>query len=160
MAETPYICTCKNCGVQFFASSNCYKLCKSCRRAKKNPNVYTRVFWKNRLLVLQRDNHTCQCCGCKSDGKRTNLIVCHHIDGDRQNNSPSNLITLCTQCHCSLHKKYSKYILRRSNIYKLFADEAKFGEFGKNLLYGASKIIVKKQFKGKPKLFFKTKNDK
>jgi hypothetical protein len=71
-----------------------------------------------------------------------------------QNNSPSNLITLCYQCHQSLHRKYTKYILRRSNIYKLFATDSRFGEFGKNLIYGASKQLVKKQFKGKPKLFF------
>lgn len=67
----------------------------------------------------------------------------------------SNLITLCEQCHQSLHGKYDKKTLRRSNIYKLFSTDIKFGEFGKNLIYGASKQIVKKQFRGKPKLFFK-----
>ena len=142
--------------MQFCSSSPKARICLTCKSSKKN-NTYPRVFWKNRKIVLNRDENTCQCCGCKPDGKNTNKLTCHHIDVDKQNNSPSNLIILCTQCHRSLHSKYSKYILRRSNIYKLFADEAKFGEFGKNLIYGASKKIVKKQFKGKPKLFFKTK---
>jgi hypothetical protein len=155
MPELPYVCECQNCHVQFFASSTYNKLCKTCRKAKKNPDIYTRVFWKNRLLALERDDNTCQCCGCKQDEKQTNKLCIHHIDGDRQNNSPSNLITLCTQCHLSLHNKYTKYILRRSNIYKLFSSDIHFGEFGKNLLYGASKKQVKKHFKGKPKLFFK-----
>jgi hypothetical protein len=155
MPELPYVCICKKCGMQFMASSHHHPFCKSCIKAKRNPDFYPRVFWKNRLIVLERDDHTCQCCGCKQDSKQTNKLCIHHIDGDRQNNSPSNLITLCTQCHLSLHHKFTKYELRRSNIYKLFSTDIRFGEFGKILIYGASKQLVKKQFKGKPKLFFK-----
>jgi len=157
MPENRYVRVCKKCGVQFLAPSNHYLFCSNCKRVKKNHEIYPRVFWKNRLIALERDNYTCQCCGCQEDGQKTNQIICHHIDTDRQNNSPSNLITLCKQCHTSLHRKYTRYILRRSNIYKLFSDDIRFGEFGKNLLYGAAKKMVKKHFKGKPKLFFKSK---
>jgi len=48
--------------------------------------------------VLERDNHTCQKCGSK-----TNLVV-HHIDGDDNNNIFNNLITLCNTCHLNLHR--------------------------------------------------------
>ena len=104
---------------------------------------------------MERDEYKCQCCGIEDGKLQTNKLIVHHIDVDRQNNSPSNLITLCTQCHLSLHGKYGEKILRRSNIYKLFSENFKFGEFGKNLLYGAAKKMVKQHFKGKPKLFFR-----
>lgn len=131
--------------------------CVECAKIDKGINFYPKVFYKNRKIILDRDEHKCQCCGCSQDSKATNKMGIHHIDCDRNNNSPSNLITLCTQCHRSLHQKYTKYILRRSNIYKLFSTDIRFGEFGKNLIYGASKKLVKKHFKGKPKLFFKSK---
>jgi len=63
---------------------------------------------------------------------------------------------LCMQCHSSLHGKYKKKVLRRENIYKLFAKDFKFGKFGKTLIYGPGRKIVKKQFMGKVK-FFKRK---
>lgn len=48
--------------------------------------------------VRKRDNYTCQECdktqkelGCKLD--------IHHIDYDKENNNPENLISLCRSCH-------------------------------------------------------------
>ena len=155
MPERPYKRICIKCGGQFYTGNLHVRQCNFCRWASKGKRIRSRTFWKNKKIVLERDEYRCQCCGCSEDKKRTNKLVAHHIDVDFQNNSPSNLIILCTQCHQSLHKKYTKYTLRRSNIYKLFADNAKFGEFGKNLIYGASKKLVKKQFGGKPKSFFK-----
>lgn len=131
--------------------------CRSCARIDRGEYTNPKVFYKNRKIVFDRDEHKCQCCGCTEDGQHTNKLIVHHIDTDRRNNSPSNLLTLCQQCHLSLHNKYSKLILRRSNIYQLFAKEKAFGEFGKNLIYESAKQLVKKQFKGKPKLFFKIK---
>jgi hypothetical protein len=157
MPEKPYIRTCRECSVQFYSSSSTVQYCSLCKSVKEKRGVYGRTFYKNKLVVLERDDNKCQCCGTSGDEKRTNKLIVHHLDCDTRNNSPSNLITLCNQCHSSLHKKYSRYVLRRSNIYKLFANEVRFGEFGKNLIYGASKQIVKKQFTGKPKLFFKSK---
>lgn len=157
MTEKPYICICKECGVQFYSTYSATQYCRTCTRVKSKMNVYSRTFYKNRLVVLERDDYKCQCCGVGEDGKFNNKLKVHHIDVDTRNNSPSNLITLCNQCHLSLHRKYSKYVLRRSNIYKLFSTDIRFGEFGKNLIYGAAKKIVKKQFKGKPKLFFNIK---
>jgi 5-methylcytosine-specific restriction endonuclease McrA len=140
------------------SNSSASKYCPECKRVSTGEQFYTKLFYKNREIVFERDENKCQCCGCEEDNKELNKLIIHHIDVNRLNNSLSNLITLCTQCHLSLHAKYSKLILRRSNIYKLFAEEKQFGEFGKNLIYGPAKKIVKKQFKGKPKLFFKIKN--
>jgi 5-methylcytosine-specific restriction endonuclease McrA len=59
-----------------------------------------------RIKVLERDNYTCQTCGCK-----THLDV-HHKDGKsykkmrkKANNAFDNLITLCRTCHNIQHAK-------------------------------------------------------
>lgn len=43
--------------------------------------------------IKLRDKNTCQKCGKMDD------LDVHHIDGDRLNNNPKNLITLCKKCH-------------------------------------------------------------
>ncbi len=45
-----------------------------------------------RKSIRGRDNYKCQICGCEG-------IDVHHIDYDKFNNLPSNLITLCHSCH-------------------------------------------------------------
>lgn len=61
-----------------------------------------------RYEVAKRDSFTCQTCGYK--GKwRDKKIHIHHIDGSGQNsnpnNDPSNLVTLCYDCHANTHKQ-------------------------------------------------------
>lgn len=62
------------------------------------------LFGGNRLLVLKRDNYTCQICGSKEK------LCVHHKDGNGRNvlakyknNNLDNLITLCHRCHSNLH---------------------------------------------------------
>ena len=43
--------------------------------------------------IKQRDNYTCQLCG------GTTRLAVHHIDYDKQNCDPKNLITLCNKCN-------------------------------------------------------------
>ena len=43
--------------------------------------------------IRKRDKYTCQICG-----KEPSIIV-HHIDYNKQNCNPDNLITLCKRCH-------------------------------------------------------------
>lgn len=73
------------------------------------------------LAKKQAVNWTCQQCGLKclspdsksglslSDRKRLELSV-HHSDYNPANNSPSNLIALCSACHLGKHQR------RRGNI--------------------------------------------
>lgn len=42
--------------------------------------------------------------------KTTKNLDVHHIDEDRSNNFPSNLITLCKTCHSRLHSKNLLYV--------------------------------------------------
>lgn len=54
-----------------------------------------------RELIRKRDNYQCKVCG----KKEINLIEyhrklpVHHIDYDKTNDNPNNLITLCHSCH-------------------------------------------------------------
>lgn len=55
-------------------------------------NIYLRE------LVKERDNFTCQNCGCKD--KKLNV---HHINHNKKDCSLNNLITWCTSCHTRHH---------------------------------------------------------
>ncbi len=46
--------------------------------------------------IRNRDNFICQTCGKKQNGRAHDV---HHIDYNKKNNDPSNLITLCHSCH-------------------------------------------------------------
>jgi len=50
--------------------------------------------------VLERDNYTCQNPNCK---KLHNKLHVHHIDFNKKNNNPENLITLCSSCHTQIN---------------------------------------------------------
>jgi len=49
-----------------------------------------------------RDNYRCQLCDITTEELCKNLAV-HHIDFDKNNNLPSNLISLCGSCHGKVH---------------------------------------------------------
>lgn len=59
--------------------------------------------WNNTLKesIRQRDNYICQLCGIHQDELSgwNKLLDVHHIDYNKKNNNPSNLITLCRSCH-------------------------------------------------------------
>jgi len=46
--------------------------------------------------IRERDNHTCQICGVKQKGRALHV---HHINGNRYDCRPENLITVCPKCH-------------------------------------------------------------
>lgn len=47
--------------------------------------------------ILERDNYTCQFPDCLQE-ESINLHI-HHIDYNKKNNLPENVITLCAKCH-------------------------------------------------------------
>lgn len=60
---------------------------------------FTRSF---KRLIRKRDNFTCQSCGITQDEYRRILhkaLDIHHIDHDRFNNDPTNLVTVCNRCN-------------------------------------------------------------
>ncbi len=64
------------------------------------------VDWTKTLKrsIRERDKYTCQICG-----KEPSVSV-HHIDYDKKNCNPTNLITLCRECHAktNFNKNYWK----------------------------------------------------
>ena len=48
--------------------------------------------------IRDRDNRTCQLCGINEKNTQRKLSV-HHIDYDKENCDPNNLISLCIICH-------------------------------------------------------------
>lgn len=80
----------------------CLEICSGCS-IKEYPGYY----FKQRPQIYRRDQNTCQLCGAGGS-------VCHHIDYDRRNNDPENLIILCNKCHgkTNHHRDYWQDALR------------------------------------------------
>lgn len=77
--------------------------------------------------IRERDNHICQECGKHQSeliGRVKRLCV-HHIDYDKKNCDPKNLISLCVKCHNKTNaKKYREsftlhYQLKIEIIYSI-----------------------------------------
>lgn len=66
---------------------------------------------KFKWVIRERDGFVCQECGEVEEGRAHHV---HHIDYDKQNLDPINLITLCPSCHgrtCN-PKRHSFYVER------------------------------------------------
>ena len=61
----------------------------------KYPEDWTSIL---RESIRERDSHICQECGVHQDETNRRLHV-HHIDYDKENCNPNNLISLCISCH-------------------------------------------------------------
>lgn len=63
--------------------------------------------WNKKLkqTIMERDDFICICCGQKGD-------IPHHIDYNKKNSNPDNLITLCNSCHSNTNfnrKQWESY---------------------------------------------------
>jgi len=72
--------------------------------------------------IRKRDNYICQECFKHQDklftkNKNGNSVKeklsIHHIDYDKKNNNPDNLISLCRNCHCKTNKRHRIYWINR-----------------------------------------------
>ena len=103
---------CQHCGQRFerpvaSINSNMYqgKYCsaKCMGLARRLPDSIRSEYNHEFTEVLKeqiraRDNYTCQLCGAKQSDLSRKLDV-HHIDYNKANCDPSNLVTLCRFCH-------------------------------------------------------------
>lgn len=121
---------CPICGVLFRRRSDqslkdfrkqrtCSKECGTERRAltlmttdrtSPYPPEWTHRF---RAAIRERDNHLCQWCGTTRG--RLQLPV-HHIDYNKANLDPSNLITLCHSCHSKTNYNRERWPARLSPL--------------------------------------------
>lgn len=67
---------------------------------------YTEDWPEISLAMRKRDGWECQRC----HGDSRNLHV-HHIDQDKQNNDPENLVTLCAPCHGQVHAELRRGVV-------------------------------------------------
>ncbi|MBU3896815.1 MAG: HNH endonuclease [Nanoarchaeota archaeon] len=66
--------------------------------------------------VRKRDNHKCQLCfihqnEMRNRTNRSYKLIVHHIDYDKTNNTPENLISLCRKCHIKTNYKRQKWTI-------------------------------------------------
>ena len=61
-----------------------------------------------RESIRERDNYVCQLCGIHQDELERNLHI-HHIDYDKDNLDPKNLISLCQSCHMKTNYDRDKW---------------------------------------------------
>ncbi len=68
------------------------------------PNNWTKLLKES---IRLRDKHKCQLCNKHQDNFKRRLDV-HHIDYNKQNCNPKNLISLCRSCHIktNVNRKY------------------------------------------------------
>lgn len=69
------------------------KTCADCRRKQKYGPLATRVNYK----YITYKKSSCERCGFIPE--HSCQLDVDHIDGNRNNNNPSNLKTLCANCH-------------------------------------------------------------
>jgi len=75
------------------------------RSFKPYTTDWTNIF---RLSIRKRDKYTCHLCGIKQQNNQ--IFDVHHIDYNKKNCNPYNLITLCRSCHSktNCHRKQYK----------------------------------------------------
>ena len=71
---------------------------------RKYPCKFNKILKES---IRERDNHQCQICGKLENGRKLDV---HHIDYDKNNLNPKNLITLCRSCHMQSNGNREIYI--------------------------------------------------
>lgn len=64
--------------------------------------------WQLKELIRLRDGYKCQKCGCPETENIEKLSI-HHIDYSKENNLPSNLISLCRSCNVQVNSDREKW---------------------------------------------------
>ncbi|WP_135852777.1 HNH endonuclease [Halorussus salinus] len=72
-----------------------------------------------RAFVLERDDHTCQSCGVTGAELTRSGLHIHHIEPvySGGQNAPSNLVTLCPQCHVEWDEIEHPPLVPETSIY-------------------------------------------
>jgi len=79
---------------------------------------YTRAF-SNKLkeLIRERDGFKCKYCG-RTQSENGQALSVHHIDYDKTNSDPRNLVSLCASCHAKTSAGNSASKRRWTHIFK------------------------------------------
>jgi len=84
---------------------------------------------KLKKSIRLRDDCTCQKCSKTQEEEGKKLAV-HHIDYDKKNNEPTNLITLCCVCHAKTTHGKRNYWTKYCNelILKIYSGEGQVND--------------------------------
>ena len=124
---------CNNCGKYYegWGEKYCSKEC-NCRVVSPFVKGEKHPFWNNgssfepyglefnkelKEQINARDNCTCQECGYTQEQLGYKLPT-HHIDYNKKNNNPINLISLCRNCHSQTNfnrNDWTKYYNKKVN---------------------------------------------
>ena len=101
---------CECCGQEYtwFGRENtkAYTASKFCSRACANNRSN---WWQKNAKgyrTIAKNNHGLSCAICSFD----KIVAVHHIDENRKNNDPKNLIPLCPNHHEMVHSKWREEI--------------------------------------------------
>jgi len=79
-------------------------------RGGKSFEPYTLDWTKSlKRSIRERDHYTCQSCGAEQGDVAFDV---HHIDFDKKNCDPANLVTLCHGCHARTTIARSPWVMR------------------------------------------------
>jgi hypothetical protein len=111
--------------------NNCYlnpknlKLCLNCNKVVKNWRhadtcskrcsnyAFKRKFAITSYRVICFYTHKEECCVCGEN----KVVEVHHLDRDRKNNDPKNLVPLCPTHHSYMHSEYKHLIEKQVYTY-------------------------------------------
>lgn len=92
-----------------------------------------------RQYVLFRDGYKCQCCGRHGDGVK--LHVHHKESRQTGGDTPNNLITLCEDCHKTLHMRTVQLPDDKAKRGKSYRDSAFMGIMRKAMVVQLRELI-------------------
>lgn len=82
-----------------FCSAKCRKVA-----GEQNKDTVVYMYQRNRAefvnAIHARERHVCPICGAET-------ILIHHLDMDRRNDVPNNVIAVCHKCHVRIHRNYN-----------------------------------------------------
>ena len=86
---------------KFFCTRQCSNVWLGTKhRGKDNPNWTTGK--SSYKAIMKRISTNIRCLLCSKSDER--ILLIHHLDKNRQNNDPKNLVWLCHNCHFLVHK--------------------------------------------------------
>jgi 5-methylcytosine-specific restriction endonuclease McrA len=77
---------------------------------------YTKNWPEISLAIREKHNYTCENCGLHLDDAYARYYMqVHHQDGNKLNNSESNLKCLCLRCHAAVDANHTKKLTTNAN---------------------------------------------
>lgn len=83
----------------------CNKSCAGRFRKREKSGHWRGGRGEYRRIAFEHHGKKCEHC---SYDERTTLLDVHHIDSNRNNNDPSNLMVLCVLCHAAVTRRLAR----------------------------------------------------